>query len=502
MKEVQELRKFSNRITGLHNILSLMQWDQEVMLPSAGTNGRADQFALLSSILHDMIVSPELERLLKNAEEIQDRLPVGDCALVRVMRREYDQNSKLPKKFVSEFSRLTSRALPVWVEARRKSDFSLFLPLLEKIIAFCRQKAEYLGYEKEPYDALLDLYEEGLSTAEVHRIFTSLRPILIELIDSFGSLSAKKTLFGTSFDHDSQIAFSEELLQTIGFDFSRGRQDQSAHPFTTSLGHHDRRVTNRFSSDSIEFIFSALHEGGHALYEQGVAENLAETHLDAGISLGIHESQSRLWENIIGRSLPFWTCFYPRLRQRFPAQFGEMPLASFLHEINAIRPGLIRVEADEVSYNLHILIRFELEKALFDGHISAPDLPHLWNEKYRNYLGIPVADLPAADANGVLQDIHWAHGSFGYFPTYTIGNLAAAQFWKAYCRFDPDHRQTLLTGSLHKIRAWLTDNIYQHGAIFPPGVLIQRVTGEKLSELHFVEYIKDKIHQLQISGAQ
>lgn len=502
MKVVQELRKFSSRITGIHNILSLMQWDQEVMLPSAGTNGRANQLALVSSMLHGMIVSPELERSLKKAEEVQDRLPVADCALVRVMRREFDQNSKLPEGFVSEFSRLTSRALPVWVEARRKSDFALFQPLLEKIITFCRQKAEYLGYEKEPYDALLDLHEEGLSTAEVHRIFTGLRPILTEMIHTFGSSPAEKIHFSASFDRDSQVAFSEKLLQVIGFDFTRGRQDQSAHPFTTSLGHNDRRVTNRFGPGSIEFIFSALHEGGHALYEQGVAEDLAETHLDTGISLGIHESQSRLWENVIGRSLPFWTCFYPGLQRTFPAQFGEMPLESFLHGINAIRPGLIRVEADEITYNLHILIRFELEKGLLDGHISAADLPHLWNEKYGKYLGIPIADLPAADANGVLQDIHWVHGSFGYFPTYTIGNLAAAQFWKAYCRFDPDHRRTLLSGNLHKIKTWLKDNIYRHGAIYPPGVLIQRVTGEKLSELHFVEYIKDKIHQLQSLGAQ
>ena len=285
-----------------------------------------------------------------------------------------------------------------------------------------------------------------------------------------------------------QILFSEKLLAAIGYDFNRGRQDISAHPFTTSLGHNDRRVTNRFRPDSLEFIFSALHEGGHALYEQGIAEINTTTPLDEGVSLGIHESQSRLWENIIGRSRPFWHQYYPMLQNIMPEQFRDVPLDDFVRYINVVHPGLIRVEADEVCYNLHVHIRFELEKQLIEGTLSVRDLSALWNEKYADYLGVQVD----SDANGVLQDIHWAHGSFGYFPTYTIGNLAAAQIWQAYCRFDPDYQQTIQKGELAKVRQWLTDNIYCHGAVFQPAVLMKRVCGEQLTSRYFVDYLKSK----------
>ncbi|MDX2434922.1 MAG: carboxypeptidase M32, partial [Desulfobacterales bacterium] len=285
-----------------------------------------------------------------------------------------------------------------------------------------------------------------------------------------------------------QVHFSERILAEIGYDFNRGRQDISAQPFTPSLGHNDRRVTTRFRPDSLEFIFSALHEGGHALYEQNIAEEYAETPLDEGVSLGIHESQSRLWENIIGRSHLFWEKQYPLLQESLPEQFQNIDLDDFVRHINRVHPGMIRVEADEVSYNLHVLIRFELERGLMEGTIGAADLPGLWNEKYQHYLGVKVD----SDANGVLQDIHWAHGSFGYFPTYTIGNLAAAQIWNTYCQFDPDHRQTLLQGKLDKIRNWLTENIYRHGAFYPPADLLQKVCGEPLNSKYFIDYLKNK----------
>nr|MDA8164920.1 carboxypeptidase M32 [Desulfobacteraceae bacterium] len=262
----------------------------------------------------------------------------------------------------------------------------------------------------------------------------------------------------------------------------------SAHPFTTSLGHHDHRVTNRYRPDGLDFIFSALHEGGHALYEQNIGEALAGTALDSGISLGVHESQSRLWENIVGRSLPFWEHFYPELRQAFPAQLGDLPLADFVAGLNLVRPGLIRVEADEVSYNLHVLIRFELEKVLIDGTLAVADLPAAWNEKYRDALDVRVE----RDAEGVLQDIHWSHGSFGYFPTYTIGNLAAAQIWEAYRGFDPHPEETLRRGDLARVRSWLAERIYRHGSIYPPAELIAAVTGRPLAADSFLSYLATK----------
>jgi carboxypeptidase Taq len=489
---MEELRNISAELADMSNIMSLLHWDQEVMMPVKSTQARANQLATLSSIMHRKIVSPKLEKLLAQAEDGQDRLSVIDRALVRVMRREHDQNSKLPESFVAEFSRLTSQSLPVWVEARRQSDFELFRPSLEKIVDACREKAEFLGYAEEPYDALLDLHEEGLLTSRVSFLFERIKPMLIDLIARIGRPAEERPLEIKKSTVAEQIAFSSKVLAKIGYDFDRGRQDQSAHPFSTSLGHDDRRVTNRYDPDTFDFIFTALHEGGHALYEQGVAPELAQTFLDDGISLGIHESQSRLWENIIGRSLPFWRHYFPELQKAFPEQFGRLTAEGFYQEINAVRPDFIRVEADEVSYNLHVLIRFELEKGLFDGSIEVSDLPSLWQEKYRDYLGLSFDRLDDADAKGVLQDVHWAHGSFGYFPTYTIGNLAAAQFWASYCRFDPDCQQTLAAGNLAKIRDWLGENIYCHGAVYPPEELLERVTGEKLSEVYFLRYLADK----------
>jgi carboxypeptidase Taq len=491
MKPIDELKSRATELTNLNNILALLQWDQEIMMPTAASAERADQFAVLSSIIHQKISDPDIGILIKQTEEETNDPTIADQALFRVLKREHEKNIKLPEAFVADFARLTSESLPVWVNARRQSDFTLFSPALEKIIAMCRQQADYLGYTDHPYDALLDIYEEDLTTAEVTEVFASLKPELVELVQHMAEKSSitKNPLANLlPMAQQDQILFSEKLLAAIGYDFNRGRQDISAHPFTTSLGHNDRRVTNRFRPDSLEFIFSALHEGGHALYEQGIAEINTTTPLDEGVSLGIHESQSRLWENIIGRSRPFWHQYYPILQNIMPAQFMDISLDDFVRDINRVHPGLIRVEADEVSYNLHVLIRFELEKQLIEGTLSVRDLSALWNEKYANYLGVQVD----SDANGVLQDIHWAHGSFGYFPTYTIGNLAAAQIWQAYCRFDPDYQQTIQHGELAKVRQWLTDNIYSHGAIFQPAVLMKRVCGEQLNSRYFVDYLKNK----------
>ena len=492
MAIIDELREFSAQLTDLSNIMSLLQWDQEVMMPSRGTKARANQVEFLSRIMHQRIVSPALRKLLERVEDNRDTLSVIDQALVRVMRRQHAQNMKLPEAFVAEFSGLTSQALAVWIEARQRSDYNLFRPLLDKIVHMSKQKAEFLGYAEVPYDALLDLHEEGLLTSRTASLFDQLKPVLINLLSRVRQQSPEEPLPLEKFDVRDQIEFSRLVLKVIGYDFERGRQDQSAHPFSTSLGHDDRRVTNRYNPNSIEFIFTALHEGGHALYEQGVAEELSQTHLDEGISLGIHESQSRLWENIIGRSRSFWRFFYPELQKAFPSHFSGLTVEDFYRAINAVRPGFIRVEADEVSYNLHVLIRFELETALIDGTIEVDDLPALWQEKYGEYLGVSFMDVADADAKGVLQDVHWAHGSFGYFPTYTIGNLAAAQFWTSYCRYDPDFQQTLASGNLKKINNWLNEKIYRHGAVYTPEELLTMVTGEKLSEVHFLQYLNDK----------
>ncbi len=455
-------------------------------MPRRAAAVRAQQFATLSTIIHQKEVSEQLGDLLAKAEAGNGH-SVEEQALVRVMRRSYEQKTKLPESFVAELAKLTSQAQVVWTEAREKDDFSLFGRVLEKLVDMARQQTEYLGYEAHPYDALLDLYEEGLATLELEKVFAEIKAPLSNMVAALKEKGAGLD-FAEPFALDAQERFAEHLLNEIGFDFERGCLARSVHPFTTSLGHHDRRVTNRYAAHGLEFIFGALHEGGHALYEQGIADVLAQSHLDTGVSLGIHESQSRLWENIIGRSREFWQSYYPALQKAFPAQFAHCSMDDFYNGINIVRPGLIRVDADEVSYNLHVLIRFELEKALIEGNLHVADLPVAWNEKYRDLLGV---DVPSASM-GVLQDIHWSHGSFGYFPTYTIGNLASAQIWDQYKRFDPQYQDTLGSGNLGKVKAWLTETIYEHGSIYPPTELLHKISGEPLSATYFLEYLAEK----------
>jgi len=491
MSLVEHIHARSEELTSLSGIISLVQWDQEVMMPARAAEGRAKQLAILSRIAHRKTIDPALGALLSEAEARGNGLAEKDRALVRVMRRAYDQNSRLPEDFVAELSSLTSRALQGWIEARRQSDFTIFQPLLTEIVAMNRRKAGYLGFKDKPYDALLDLYEEGLTTAALTTMFNNLQPHLVAMVERAKNMNWPQLEIKDDFALAGQVEFSEKILALIGYDFTRGRQDKSAHPFSTTISHHDRRVTNRFNPRSLEFIFSALHEGGHGLYEQGIAADLAGTSLDDGVSLGIHESQSRLWENIIGRSREFWSHVHPELARTFPRQFQDVDLDTFAARINTVAPGLIRVEADEISYNLHVIIRFQLERDLLDGSIEVNDLPPLWNRLYRDYLGVDVD----SDANGVLQDIHWAHGSLGYFPTYTIGNLASAQFWHTYCKADPAWRQTITSGNFAKIRAWLTENIYRHGSVYPPETLLERVTGETLNSRYFIDYLNNKFQQ-------
>jgi carboxypeptidase Taq len=488
MGEVKKLRSLSAELTDLYHIMALMQWDQEVMIPAGAAPDRANQFSTMSVLIHQKEVSPALGELLNKLNEKRGELDVTDSALVRVMKRGYDQNVKLPSAFVAEFAKLTSESLNAWIEARQKSDFKIFKPYLCRIVEMSLQKAEYLGYGEHAYDALLDLYEEGLQSRELEILFGSLREPLKGILHEIMSKPQQELEFDPPFDETEQILFSKEVLKKIGYDFKRGREDKSAHPFTTSLGHNDRRVTNRFNPGSLEFVFGALHEGGHALYEMGIDASLARTHLDDGVSLGIHESQSRFWENIVGRSRAFWKNFYGDLQKAFPEQCGSLSLDKFFTGINRVAPGPIRVEADEVTYNFHIMIRFELEKSLMEKEIEVSDLPGVWSEKYKEYLDVTVRN----DAEGVLQDIHWSHGSIGYFPTYSLGNLEAAQLWNTYKKHDPEHEKTVSSGMLFKIREWLKQNIHMHGATYPPRELMTRVTGEKLNPGYFIEYLKEK----------
>jgi carboxypeptidase Taq len=483
------LKAYSTEYYHLMAVSAILQWDQEVYMPPGGVQDRAAQLALVTGIIHAKGTSQELGELLQKAEsEHFDKLSVEDKALVRVMRRSFDQNTKLPGEFVQEFSRLTSESVHAWIEARKKNSFKDFAPYLEKVVAMSRKQAEYLGYADHPYDALLDLYEEGLTTADVKRIFTELKEPLVKLLPQATQRWNKKLEVEPGISASEQAEFCKKVAEYIGYDFKRGRMDTAPHPFMTALGHGDRRITTRYNEHTFESIFGVMHECGHAMYEQGISDRLAYTSLDTGVSLGMHESQSRMWENMIGRSKEFWEGYFPTLQQEFPAQFEKMSVEDFYRQINHVHPSLIRTEADEVSYNLHILIRFEMEIGLMDGSVNVSDVPELWNAKYKEYLGV---DVPS-DANGCLQDIHWSHGTLGYFPTYTLGNLASAQIWNAYKKYDPEYKNTLTSGNLKKIREWLTENMYQYGSVYQPKELLKRITGEEYDSRYLVEYLREK----------
>jgi carboxypeptidase Taq len=489
MTSLDSLRTYSTELFDLQSIIALLQWDQEVLMPRGAVHDRANQVALLTALFHSKQTSAELNTLIeKAAVEISEDSSDADRALVRVMKRSYEQATKLPQEFVVEFSKLTSESVHAWVEARQKSDFNHFKPYLEKVVSMCRQQADMLGYAEHPYDALLDIYEEGLTTADVARVFSELKQPLIELLPKASQKWAAELILKDHISAYEQEKLCKVIAAYIGYDFNRGRLDTAPHPFMTALGHDDRRITTRYAPDDIWSIFGVMHECGHAMYEQGISSSIARTALDTGVSLGMHESQSRMWENMIGRSKAFWDGAFSTVQEMFPKQYGAMSVEEFYRYCNHVKAGLIRVEADEVSYNLHILIRFEIEKALIEGSLEVKDVCEVWNAKYKEYLGVAVPD----DAHGVLQDIHWSHGTLGYFPTYTLGNLASAQIWGAYTRYDSGYEETLRTGNLKKVREWLTEHMYQYGSIYQPKELMQRITGEEMQSKYLIQYLREK----------
>lgn len=488
---IQKLKAYSHTLTDLTHTLELLHWDQETYIPAQAHNERGDQIATLTKIIHEYQTSDTLRTLLENTYIEQHNhpdTPDFDKGLLRVMQRNYDQSTKLPAEFVEKFSETTSKALSVWVDAKQSSDFSKFAPTLETIVELCRQKAQYLGYTDSPYDALLDLYEEGLTSAEVTQTFSQLKEGLVPLIPQISTRWNQELAISQDIPLNLQQQLADEALAWIGYDITRGRQDTSAHPFTITLGHHDRRVTNRYRPRDLSCIFSALHEGGHALYEQGISTDLIRTPLDEGVSLGIHESQSRLWENLVGRSKAFWTAHFPRVQELIGDYLNVQNLDDWYRAINHVKPSLIRTDADEVTYCMHIIIRFEIEKQMIEGALSVQDVREAWNAKYQAYLGVDVPD----DAHGVLQDIHWSYGNHGYFPTYALGTIASTQIFKTFTVQHPGAIAEIEAGQTLALHQWLTDKIYRHGAVFPAKDLLRQVTGSSYDSQVFIQYLKDK----------
>lgn len=487
-------------IQHLKGAAALLSWDQETHMPAGGGQIRAEQLATLQTLAHAKFVSPEIEDLLLHHIDPTTGLATTDAnglddaskALLRETWRDFSRSKKLPSDFVNRLERECSLAQQVWAEARRRDDFMHFLPNLRTVIALKFEEIDYLGYDDSPYDALLDTYEPGATVAQLQPLFATLRHGLLELLAHVRECTSPpddRILFQT-YDKQQQLAFGELVLQRMGYDFNRGRLDLSAHPFTTSFHPTDVRVTTRvFEQDLPSCLFSCIHEGGHGLYEQGLPQEQYGTPLGETLSLGIHESQSRLWENNVGRSKAFWTHFFPLLQQHFPAQLGAVSPDTFHAALNRVKPSLIRVEADEVTYNLHIMVRFEIELALIQKQVAVKDLPGLWREKMQKYLEI----APERDADGVLQDVHWSLGALGYFPTYTLGNLYASMFFQQACRDIPALETEIQRGNLLPLKNWLNYNIHQCGRQYSAADLLHRVTGRTLNVEPFLSYLRTKI---------
>jgi carboxypeptidase Taq len=437
---------------------------------------------------HDMLVADETARLLEDAAKSVQEGSV-EAALVRVAKRNYDLATKIPSKLVAEKLRLAAIAHEEWVHARKNNDFKSFAPTLEKMFDICRQEAEHLGYKGHIYDALLDQYEEGATKSDAEAMFNTVRQPLVGLVSDISNNGRKidNGFLNGDWPVEKQREFTEKLVRAIGFDFDRGRQDTAPHPFCSGWSVNDIRLTTRFQPFLSSAIFGSLHEAGHGMYEQGSPEEWDRTPLAGGVSLGVHESQSRFWENIVGRSREFWECFYGDLQKAFPA-LGSVSLDDFHRAVNKVEPSLIRVEADEVTYNLHILIRFELECALLEGSLKIADLPEAWNAKYTDYIGV----TPPSDKDGCLQDVHWSAGLVGYFPTYSMGNLLSYQFLKRMNSEIGDQKQAWSTGNFAPTLKWLQEKIYRQGQRYTPRDLVMQVTGKPMGADDYLEGISAK----------
>lgn len=484
-----EFIRLVREIGQLGSVEALLDWDSETYMPKKGLSVRAEQLALIAALAHERQASPRLGELLSQLEGTATE--PEQATNIREMRRLYDRAVKIPSELVGEISRTSTIAKDAWAGARAASDFARFAPHLEKLLGLKRRVADLIGYAGERYDALLDEYEPGATAADVASLFDSLRQPLAATVDRLAKAARRPdaSILRRHFPREAQERFGRRLAEAIGFDFDRGRIDVSTHPFCSGTGPGDVRLTTRYFEDFFNAsVFGILHEAGHGLYEQGLDERHVFTPMGQAVSLGIHESQSRMWENQVGRSRAFWERFYPDCRETFSDALGDVSLDDFYAAINAVGPSPIRVEADEVTYNLHIILRFELERALLDGSLSVNDVPSAWNAKMEELLGI----TPADDAEGCLQDIHWSMGIFGYFPTYALGNLYAVQFHVAAAEAIGDLTDQIRRGDFGALLGWLRENIHRHGQRYGAGELVERVSGRPLSIEPYLRYIEDK----------
>jgi carboxypeptidase Taq len=495
-----KLQKMSYESTLYHSIYLLLEWDQETYMPPKAIEARSNQIELLSGFIHRQKTSPAFKKTLAQLVDLGTGNPLSshwsleEAACLRLWHREWEKEAKLPSSFVKECAKSSSASLSAWSDAKKQSNFSLFAPHFEKGVSLARKKAKFIGYKKHPYDALLDFYEPDMTVDTLDPLFQKLKRDLTELLSKIQKAKSSNTLtLPGPFDPEVQMKVGKDLLKALGFSEEISRLDLTSHPFCIGIHPNDTRMTTRIFPDHlISHIFSVLHESGHGLYNTQLPQEYYGTPLCEPLSYGVDESQSRLWETMIGRGLPFWKFFYPVLQKAFPDKLGSFPLTDFYRCVNAVQPSYIRVEADEVTYCLHIILRYEIEKALIEGSLQVKDVPSVWNKKMQEVFGI----TPSHDAEGCLQDIHWAMGGFGYFPTYALGNLFAAQLFDAIKKAEPSLELQIEQGNFAPLRSYLKENIHKHGKIYSAKELIYKATKSTLGTSSYIEYLQKKYQDL------
>jgi carboxypeptidase Taq len=487
------LARLKSRLEEIHDLetlTGLLAWDQRTIMPPAGSLLRGRHMGLLQRLAHQKLIEPEVGRLLDELRPLEDSLdPASDDAgLIRLARRLYGKSVRVPPELSSEMAQVAAESAPVWVEAKATSNFELFLPLLERNMELRRRYIACFEPREEPYDILLDDFEPEMETAEVRRIFAEIKPDLIALIAGQRGREIDDSFLTGYYPVERQEALSAEIVELFGTRPGAWRIDPTEHPFAAGAGIDDIRITTHYYPDDLESVFSTMHEYGHGLYEHQIPAALAPLPTGTGASLGLHESQSRLWENLVGRSEPFWRFFYPRLQEVFPEQLGGIELDRFYAGINKVQPSLIRIRADEVTYGLHVILRFELEQDMVNGRVELRDLPEIWNAKMWEYLGIEVPD----DARGVLQDMHWSGGLIGYFSTYLLGTVMSVQIWETAAADLGDLDERMEGGELAPLREWLGEHVHAHGRKFAPQETLRLATGSTIDSRPYLSYLKRK----------
>ena len=485
-----QLQERLTRITDLGRIARILSWDQQTMMPPAGAKHRADHLATLQRISHELLIADETGRLLEELRPQEESLDPDsdDAALIRLTRRDYEKAVRVPPELRAEMARAGAEARPVWVQARAESDYSLFRPALERNIELRLRYVECFDGVEEPYDILLDDFEPHTTTAEVRDIFEAMKPELTALIGELRDADVDDSFLTASFAVEQQVTLAKEVVELFGLRPDSWRLDPTEHPFASGAGVDDVRLTTSYDPETLKSLFSTMHEYGHGLYQHQLPRHLSRLPTGAPASLGIHESQSRLWENLVGRSRPFWRMFYPRAQEAFPEQLGDVDVDRFVAGITRVRPAFIRIRADEVTYGLHVILRFELEQELVNGRLDLDDLPAAWNAKMAEYLGVEVPD----DARGVLQDTHWASGLIGYFPTYLLGTVMSVQIWEKVVEDVPDLDDQIERGEFAALREWLGEHVHRHGRKFAPRETLRRAVGTTIDARPYLAYLRAK----------